>query len=140
VGSVARSASKSDPSPRIATHCIDELIVCPTRGTVGSRLGVKSQADSQFDVGWPPHKLWLGPSHSTSAPTAYELLDDLYIRPIPLKEYDPDAPMGFSGPWDLGLLRPNVADEPRNRPPSGPEANPVAPFGETDSAKRYLSD
>src|ERR1700693_5587998 len=28
VGSGARSASKSDPSPRIATHCIDELIVC----------------------------------------------------------------------------------------------------------------
>jgi hypothetical protein len=47
VGSGARSASKSDPSPRIATHCIDELIVCPTRVTVGSRLGVKSQADSQ---------------------------------------------------------------------------------------------
>jgi hypothetical protein len=49
VGSVARSASKSDPSPRIATHCIDELIVCPTRVTVGSRLGVKSQADSQLN-------------------------------------------------------------------------------------------
>jgi hypothetical protein len=46
VGSGARSASKSDPSPRIATHCIDELIVCPTRVTVGSRLGVQSQADS----------------------------------------------------------------------------------------------
>jgi hypothetical protein len=47
VGPGARSASKSDPSPRIATHCIDELIVCPTRVTVGSRWGVKSQADSQ---------------------------------------------------------------------------------------------
>jgi hypothetical protein len=43
----ARSASKSDHSPRIATHCIDELIGCPTKVTVGSRLGVISQADSQ---------------------------------------------------------------------------------------------
>src|SRR5450631_825696 len=42
VGSDARSASKSDPSPRTATHCIDELIGRPTRVTVGSRLGVKS--------------------------------------------------------------------------------------------------
>ena len=47
VGSDARSASKSDPSPRTATHCIDELIARPTRVTVGSRLLVKSQADSQ---------------------------------------------------------------------------------------------
>src|ERR1700716_2816042 len=39
VGPGARSASKSDPSPPIATHCIDELIVCPTRVTVGSRWG-----------------------------------------------------------------------------------------------------
>jgi hypothetical protein len=46
VGSGARSASKSAPSPRIATHCVDELIVCPTRVTIGSRLGVQSQADS----------------------------------------------------------------------------------------------
>jgi hypothetical protein len=50
VGSDARSASKSDPSPLIATHCIDELIVRPTRVTAGSRLGVKSQADSQLGV------------------------------------------------------------------------------------------
>jgi NAD(P)-dependent dehydrogenase (short-subunit alcohol dehydrogenase family) len=47
VGSGARTASKSAPSPSIATHCIDELFVCPTRVTVGSRSGgVKSQADS----------------------------------------------------------------------------------------------
>jgi hypothetical protein len=42
VGSDARSASTSDPSPRAATHCVDELIGRPTRVTVGSRLGVKS--------------------------------------------------------------------------------------------------
>jgi hypothetical protein len=57
VGPGARSASKSDPSPPIATHCIDELIVCPTRVTVGSRWGVKSQADSQVPpaspIAWP---------------------------------------------------------------------------------------
>ena len=46
VGSAARSASKSGPRPRTATHCIDELIVRPAGVTVGSRLGVKSQADS----------------------------------------------------------------------------------------------
>ena len=46
VGSGARTASKSDPSPRRATHCIDELIVCPIGVPVGSRLGGKSQADS----------------------------------------------------------------------------------------------
>jgi hypothetical protein len=44
VGSEARSASRSGPSRSAATHCIDELIVRPTRVTVGSRLGVKSQA------------------------------------------------------------------------------------------------
>ena len=50
VGYAARSASKSGPRPRTATHCIDELIVRPAGVTVGSRLGVKSQADSQY---WP---------------------------------------------------------------------------------------
>jgi hypothetical protein len=39
VGSDARSASESDPGPRTATHCVDELIGRPTRVTVGSRLG-----------------------------------------------------------------------------------------------------
>ena len=46
VGSDARSASKSDPSTRTATHCIDGLIGRPTRVTIGSRLGVNVQADS----------------------------------------------------------------------------------------------
>jgi hypothetical protein len=31
----------------MATHCIDELIACRTRVTVGTDWGVKSQADSQ---------------------------------------------------------------------------------------------
>jgi hypothetical protein len=43
MGSGARSASKSDPGPRIATHSIDELIVCPTRVMVGSRSGSNSK-------------------------------------------------------------------------------------------------
>ena len=46
VGSDARSASKLDPIPRAVTHCINRLIVSPTRVTVGSRLGVKSRAVS----------------------------------------------------------------------------------------------
>jgi trans-aconitate methyltransferase len=47
VGSDVRSASKLDPIPRAVTHCINRLIVSPTRVTVGSRLGVKSRAVSQ---------------------------------------------------------------------------------------------
>jgi hypothetical protein len=45
MGSGARSASKSDPRPRIATHCIDELIVSdwghgwePIGGQIASRF------------------------------------------------------------------------------------------------------
>jgi hypothetical protein len=60
VGSGARSAPKSESTPHIATHCIDELIVCPTRGVVGSRLGVKSQADSQSKRSFARRDLCLG--------------------------------------------------------------------------------
>jgi hypothetical protein len=40
VGSDARSASKSEPGPRTATHCIDKMIGRPTRVKVGCRLGL----------------------------------------------------------------------------------------------------